>query len=320
MSWDTDDECSDEEDVFLFNNIDDGNDYAFINSDAESGNSDDGENNSGSDQENSPGQPPAGTTSANEIIVKSGAVWERFQSTSVGRVRAHNVFTASPGVPRAVARCIVTPYHAWKNFIHENILRKIIQYTNEEAQRRGATSFCLNLQKLEAFTGLQYARGVYGKGHPVAFLWSQKHGIPIFYETMARDSFLEILKFMRFDDKPNRVRHGPGVDKFAPIRDVFERFSSLCQCNYICDFSLTVDEQLMPCKSRCPSIMFIPNKPDKYGIKFRVLVDVSSKFISNIVSYLGAQKKGWMCRCATSGVLCYEACRTCYWKVVQHHL
>ena len=113
--------------------------------------------------------------SANEIIAKSGAVWKCFESTGAGKVRVHNVFTASPGVLRAVARCIVTPYDAWKIFIHESILRKIIQYTTEEAQRRGATSLCLDLQKLETFTELQYARKVYGKGHPVAFLWSKKY-------------------------------------------------------------------------------------------------------------------------------------------------
>ena len=109
LSWDIDYECSDEEDVFLSNNSDDGSDYALINSDAKSSHSDDGGNDSGRNQEDSPAQPPAATTSVNEIIAKSGALWQRFQSTSAGRVRAHNVFTASPVVPRAVARCIVTP-------------------------------------------------------------------------------------------------------------------------------------------------------------------------------------------------------------------
>ena len=41
---------------------------------------------------------------------------------------------------------------------------------------------------------------------------------------MARDSFLEILKLMRFDDKPNRVKRGPGAHKFAPIRDALKGF------------------------------------------------------------------------------------------------
>ena len=157
MSWDTDDECCDEDNVFLSNNIDDGSDYALINSDAESSHSNDGKNDRISDQEDSPAQLPAATASANEITAKGGAVWERFQSISAERVRAHNFFTASPGVPRAVVRCIVTQCDAWKIFIHESILRKIIHYTNEEAQRRKGTSFCLDLQKLDAFTGLQYA-------------------------------------------------------------------------------------------------------------------------------------------------------------------
>ena len=35
----------------------------------------------------------------------------------------------------------------------------------------------------------------------------------------------------------------------------------------------------------------MPNKPDKYGIKFWVMVDVNSKYVSNIIPHLGAQEK-----------------------------
>ena len=45
-------------------------------------------------------------------------------------------------------------------------------------------------------------------------------------------------------------------------------------------------------KSCCPFITFIPNKPDKYGIKFWVLADVETKYVANIVRYLGAQERG----------------------------
>ena len=62
-----------------------------------------------------------------------------------------------------------------------------------------------------------------------------------------------------------------------------------CKAKYVCDFSLTVDEQLLPCKNRCGFISFMPNKPDKYGIKFWVLADVNTKYILNIIPYLGAQ-------------------------------
>ena len=35
----------------------------------------------------------------------------------------------------------------------------------------------------------------------------------------------------------------------------------------------------------------MPNKPDMYGIMFRVLVDVKSKYVANTTPYLGAQEK-----------------------------
>ena len=118
-------------------------------------------------------------------------MWERFQSTSAARVKAHNVFTASLGVPRAISTRIVTLYNAWKIFIRESILRKIIQYTNEGAQRREAISFCLDLQKLEAFTGIQYARGVYEKGHPVLFCGAKNMEFRFFTKQWHETHFLK---------------------------------------------------------------------------------------------------------------------------------
>ena len=80
------------------------------------------------------------------------------------------------------------------------------------------------------------------KNHSVVFLWKKRYGIPIFHETMPRTKFTKILKYLRFDDKPNRKRSGAGADRFVPIRDVFNTFTSMCQSKYTCDFSLTVDK------------------------------------------------------------------------------
>ena len=70
----------------------------------------------------------------------------------------------------------------------------------------------------------------------------------------------------------------------------FVKFASRCQTKYKCGFLLTVDEQLMPVKYHCAFITFMPNKPDKYGIKFWVLADVAMKNVSNILPYLEAQE------------------------------
>ena len=55
--------------------------------------------------------------------------------------------------------------------------------------------------------------------------------------------------------------------------------------------SLTIDEQLLPLKTRTSFITYMPGKPDKYGLKFWIMTEVESKYIINILPYLGAQEK-----------------------------
>ena len=50
---------------------------------------------------------------------------------------------------------------------------------------------------------------------------------------------------------------------------------------------LTIIEQLLPCRARCKFIQFVISKPDKFGIKFWVLVCLKTKYICNIFPYLG---------------------------------
>ena len=91
-----------------------------------------------------------------------------------------------------------------------------------------------------------------------------------------------------FDVKSTRSERVKG-DKFCHIRDNFEWFRPNCICSYTPNMSLTIDEQLLPLKTRCKLITFMPNKPDKYGLKFWIMSEVESKYVSNIQPYLGAQ-------------------------------
>ena len=287
-SWDTDDELSDEEDEDAMQVVDD------ISAPTSCQLSDGSSDEDSDEEERDIGAAPMQglqTPNPSEILGRNGSVWTSSPVTLAGRTQARNVFTSTPEVTRSISNAITSPYCAWKHFIHETILRSIVKFTNEEATRRGDREFCLSADELELFIALQYARGLYGKNHPVHFLWNKVYGIAIFQKTMSRNRFTTILKYLRFDDKPNRIRQGDGADKFAPIREVFDIFASMCKTKYTCNYSLTVDEQLLPVKSRCSFISFMPNKPDKYGVKFWVLVDVETKYVSNIIPYLGAQEK-----------------------------
>ena len=48
-----------------------------------------------------------------------------------------------------------------------------------------------------------------------------------------------------------------------------------------------MDKQLFPTKARCRFTQFMANKPDKFGIKFWIAVDLEPKYILNAIPCLG---------------------------------
>lgn len=103
---------------------------------------------------------------------------------------------------------------------------------------------------------------------------------------MSRKEFTDILKFIRFDKRNERsVRLQ--TDKFALISNVWYSFIKNSQNCYVPGQNISIDEQLFPSKARCRFTQYMPNKPDKFGIKFWLASDLQSKFIINGFPYLG---------------------------------
>jgi hypothetical protein len=173
----------------------------------------------------------------------------------------------------------------------ESMIRHIQKCTQIEARRVLENEWSVSLRELEKFIGLLYARGIMGgKNLPVKTLWSNNWGSKRFSECMARDRFLEIKKFLRFDIKQQRS-HRLMVDKFALTSELWSPFIENCQKCYNPGETLCVDEQLFPTKARCPFTQYISNKPDKFGIKFFLLADVKTKYLLNGFPYLGKDER-----------------------------
>ncbi|XP_046827873.1 piggyBac transposable element-derived protein 4-like [Vespa crabro] len=77
------------------------------------------------------------------------------------------------------------------------------------------------------------------------------------------------------------------TDKFAMISEVWYKFIDNSQNCYKPGPYITIDEQLFPTKAKCRCTQYMPNKPDKFGIKFWLASDVRSKYIINGFPYLG---------------------------------
>lgn len=103
---------------------------------------------------------------------------------------------------------------------------------------------------------------------------------------MSEGTFHMITSALRFDDVASR-RQMRSTDKFAPIRELWDSWQKLLPKFYNCHENVTVDEQLVAFRGRCPFRQFMPSKPAKYGLKFWLLVDSKSGYVWKIQPYLG---------------------------------
>ena len=100
--------------------------------------------------------------------------------------------------------------------------------------------------------------GVYkSKNENVAQLWSKEDGRPIFNQIMSRNRCQQILIRVLQCDDANSRRRNRFEDKFQPIRDVFEEWDLNLRDPYNPRLRMTVDEQLMWFRGRCPFRIYI---------------------------------------------------------------
>ena len=200
-----------------------------------------------------------------------------------GRRSSENLFRVVPGMLKKHSRNVRCAVDAWSLFISSNILELILHWTKPHVGN-------LTSDELKTFIALQYARGICGKNHSLRFLWNSGFGPSIFKDNMTRERFQKLQRWLRFDDSSKRTERRK-TDPFTHIRQIFELFTLNCRSTYKPHFTLSVDEQLMSSKNRCSFITYMPNKPDKFGIKFWMVVDNETKYVYNILPYLGAYER-----------------------------
>ena len=207
-----------------------------------------------------------------------------------GRRSCHNVITQAPEPSAQAHRSIIkeSVRSAWDLFIDESMLRHIQRCTEEEARRVLQTdNWCVSLHELDAFLAIIYARGAHKATKIKIYeFWNRLWGIPIISETMARNRCIEMMRFLRFDYKQTRS-HRLATNKLALISIIWNTFVKNCLKHYRPGTNITVDKQIFPTKAQCIFTQYMPNKPDKFGIKFWMAADVKTKYMLNSFPYMG---------------------------------
>ena len=103
---------------------------------------------------------------------------------------------------------------------------------------------------------------------------------------MALYRWLQILKFITFDDKETRNERWQ-TDRGAAIREVFQLWNSNCSKWLFANVWITIDECLYSMRNKISFKTFNPNKPSKYGMLFRCVNEVLFSYTHRSDIYLG---------------------------------
>jgi hypothetical protein len=223
-------------------------------------------------------------TSRNELIV-----WSPQPTRTGGRARSANIIRQRPGPTRYFVNTVSTsPKSIFTQFITEDMIQMIVSFTNQEGRTRYVDNWnntCTD--EIYKFIDLVLLAGVYtSKNEAVSQLWNKENGRPIFSRIMPRNRFSMLSSCIRFDDRSTRNSRREN-DKLTPFHEIWSKFITRCKANFIPGSDVTVDEQLVTFRGRCPFKMYIPSKPGRYGVKIWILADTETKYCYNAEIYIG---------------------------------
>jgi len=116
------------------------------------------------------------------------------------------------------------------------------------------------------------------RNYPITEIWTSNwiYMSILATATMSRNRFVDIRKFLRYDNKEERDQaeaEGTPKTRISLITEIFNPFVKYLQEFYIPGNFLTVDEMLLRFRGRTSFRIYMKSKPGKYGIKIWVIVD-----------------------------------------------
>lgn len=226
------------------------------------------------------------------LIGKNGHRWSAVPKPA-SRTPQRNILHILPG-PITKFQNDPLPNESFKIFITDFIIDKIVLHTNviieqksSKYKKKSATVSTTNSSEIKALLGLLVLSAYLKSNHlGTKELFDDKICGAVYKAVMSRERFKFLLDSLRFDDKSTREERKKS-DALAAIREIWDEFINQCRNSYKPSSYVTIDEQLLAFRGKCPFRMFIPNKPSKYGIKIVMVCDVSSKYMFDAAPYLG---------------------------------
>lgn len=211
----------------------------------------------------------------------------------IHRARVQHILHDRPGPIRQAQAIVTSILESFTPYVSDEIISLVVQYTTMFGERmynvvvgeglREGGWMRTNIEEMKAFIGLLILCGPLRAQHePVESLWSQDSSItrPLLPATMIRRRFFQLMISIRCDDLETREERQL-TEKLAAIREVLDKFMVPCRLLYNPSPEITIDEQLIRFFGHCRFRIYMPSKPDKYGIKVWVCADSENGYANN---------------------------------------
>ena len=164
-----------------------------------------------------------------QVFSGGGTIWNKEPLCATGRQGKRNILSTKPGTKRFILARVNDEIDVFQELWGHQNSENVMHFTLAEARREGDKAFSLSKDEFTAFFGLCILRGVLkGRDEPLFNFWDEEYGRLIFRETMSRNIFKSILRYIRFDDKNSRSLRRQ-TDKFAAIRELWDSVMDNCQ-------------------------------------------------------------------------------------------
>ncbi|XP_054729254.1 piggyBac transposable element-derived protein 4-like [Anastrepha obliqua] len=223
--------------------------------------------------------------------------WSSQPPVSRSRTLQHNIIHQPPGLKRNFRDVLnrnTKPSDIWQLFFIDDMLEEIVKYTNEKIIKirpNYQNQTCvhdLDVMELKALIGMLYYTAIFKENHTHYTCWYSTDGTgrEIYRCIMSKNRFEILLNCLRFDDASTRDERR-STDKAAPISQLFGKL--IQNCKEVCSIGsyACIDEMLVVFRGRCGFKMYMPKKPNKYGLKIMCMTDARNGYLVDGYIYLG---------------------------------
>ena len=151
----------------------------------------------------------------------------------------------------------------------------------------------VDVDDMKRFIGIVIAMGLV-EHLDIHDYWSKDELLetPFFRKVMPRNKFLLIMSFLHLNDNDNTVPRGQdGYDPIFKLRPMYEHFRTQFDELYYPGENIAIDEGMVAWRGHLSFRVYMPDKPDKFGVKLFMLCDSSNGYCSRFEIYHGANNE-----------------------------